>query len=156
MERWKCRNGAAEFQSLSPIRPPSSEKEMLPALQGDAYALPCFQVNASDAHIKCVGTDKMIIKKTTILLLTLQLLFFGCSSTKTTSKLKPDEAIAIALPRINADYSGSSTQSNEYTAFFKNNVWTISPKLPEGAIGGGPSAEVSDQKGIVIRTLFTE
>jgi len=98
----------------------------------------------------------MIDRKTVITLIIALCCSFSCGPQKSTTNLKQHEAIEIALPAINKDYQWCSTDKREYTAYFENGIWTVTPKLPEETVGGGPSAEVSDQTGIVIRTLFTE
>jgi len=77
------------------------------------------------------------------------------------TKMTADEVIEVALPSINKAYPGSSKKPSEYTAYFEDGIWTVSPKPPkswmgENWMGGGASAEISDSDGTLLRTLFTD
>jgi len=93
-------------------------------------------------------------------LIFLILVLGGCNypsqGTSPVTKMTADEVIGVALPSINKAYPGSSIKPSEYGAHFEDGIWTVSPKLPETELGGGPSAEISDSDGTLVRTLFTE
>ncbi len=80
---------------------------------------------------------------------------FLCSACSDTT-LSPQDAIAKAIPAINRDFPGSNSRPETYSAVYDNGTWTVFPKLPRGVLGGGPSADVSDETGLVLRTFFSE
>ena len=87
-------------------------------------------------------------------LLVAALVATGCGDAA--PRLTPQEALTIALPHINRAFVESSPHASDYETWFEDGVWTVSPRLPEGSVGGGPSAEISDATGALIRTMFTE
>ena len=66
--------------------------------------------------------------------------------------LSEEEAILKAIPSINADYPGSSTNDYDYCADYKLGIWTVYPYYLRAL----PSAEILDEDGSLIRTLLKE
>ena len=83
----------------------------------------------------------------------IELSLYQChQSQRAETKLSEEEAIRMAIPSINADFPGTSTNEFDYFADYKLGVWTVYPYF----LGSLPSAEISDNDGLVIRTLLKE
>lgn len=96
-------------------------------------------------------------------LASLTILLCGCrpSTFSTTnpirkSILSSEEAIEVAIPALLSAYPQASKDPGFYRSNLSDGIWTISPRLPEGTVGGGPTADVDDSKRTVVRTYFTE
>jgi hypothetical protein len=82
----------------------------------------------------------------------------GCNDRPGLYNLKNDRdmAIIIAVPYINKAYPESSKNVNDYMAYYADGTWTITPRLPSGNVGGGPSADINCNNGSLIKTYITE
>lgn len=85
----------------------------------------------------------------------LPLFLFSSCDTKEVRTEK--EAIAIALENF---YKGKEVNNQEDTteweAVLKDGIWTVSPKMEEGELGGGSTAEIDAKSGKIIKIYFTE
>lgn len=79
-----------------------------------------------------------------------------CVSKKVKKNLDKSEAFSLAYASIRLKYPSVPENIKEWDVYFENGKWYIYPKLDDGELGGGPTAEIDDQAGKVIRVYFSE
>jgi len=80
----------------------------------------------------------------------------SCVNNVKKMNLKKSEAFEIAYKHISLNYPSAPEEVEEWEIYYENGKWYIYPKLDEGELGGGPTAEVDDDTRKVIRTYFSE
>ena len=76
-------------------------------------------------------------------------------------KIKEDEISEAwfkrrAISQIQKQYPGAPNDLNHWKIILRENTYTVSPKLPPGAFGGGATADLDSVTGEVLRVYFTE
>lgn len=58
--------------------------------------------------------------------------------------ISKEEAIESAIRSISIQYPDISRSAENWNARYEDKIWTVYPKVPQGHLGGGPSARVGD------------
>lgn len=87
------------------------------------------------------------------------ILLTGCKESRENSTphhgISREEAVDSAIKSISAQYPDISKNVEDWNARYENKIWTVYPKMPEGHLGGGPSARIAEGNGDV-EVLFSE
>jgi hypothetical protein len=75
---------------------------------------------------------------------------------KVRTNLNRKEAISLAHKHIDIKYPSALNEITKWNCHFDHGKWIIYPKLEAGVLGGGPTAEIDDNSGKVIKVYFSE
>lgn len=82
------------------------------------------------------------------------LMTFSCNNPKIKTNIKEKEAVKIAVKPICKKYPLASSDPHDWDAYFEEGIWYVFPTIKDGYVGGGPTAEVDDETGKVMRVYF--